>query len=89
MLASLAGWRQCHDGRVDTPLSSDQPRTVQQKWQYLLVPLSDAAGLKKSGDLMPERLNELGAQGWEAVGLSLKKGDLVAWPVVLLKRPAD
>ena len=26
-------------------------------------------------------------EGWEAVGLSLKKGDLVAWPVVLLKRP--
>ena len=26
-------------------------------------------------------------EGWEAVGLSLKRGDLVAWPVVLLKRP--
>jgi hypothetical protein len=38
-------------------------------------------------DLAPEHLNELGAQGWDAVGLSLKKGDLVAWPVVLLKRP--
>jgi hypothetical protein len=37
--------------------------------------------------LRPDRLNELGAQGWEAVGLSLKKGDLIAWPVVLLKRP--
>jgi hypothetical protein len=59
------------------------------KWEYLLVPLSDAAGLKKGGELMPERLNELGAQGWEAVGLSLKKGDLVAWPVVLLKRSLD
>ena len=31
--------------------------------------------------------NELGGEGWEAVGLSLKYGDLVAWPVVLLKRP--
>ena len=55
-----------------------------------VVPLDDAAGLKKtSGGLTPVLLNELGAQGWEAVGLSLKKGDLVAWPVVLLKRVID
>jgi hypothetical protein len=24
---------------------------------------------------------ESGSHGWEAVGLSLKKGDLVAWPI--------
>ena len=60
-----------------------------QQWEYLVVPLEDAGRLKKkSGDLRPERLNQLGAEGWEAVGLTLKKGDLVAWPVVLLKRPA-
>ena len=59
-----------------------------QKWEYLVVPLQDAGALKKtSEDLSPDRLNELGAEGWEAVGLSLKRGDLVAWPVVLLKRP--
>lgn len=59
-----------------------------QKWEYLLVPLDDAAGVKKgSSGLSPDRLNDLGAEGWEAVGLSLKRGDLVAWPVVLLKRP--
>jgi hypothetical protein len=53
----------------------------------LVVPLEDAGGLKKKSEgLSPERLNELGSQGWEAVGLSLKRGDLVAWPVVLLKR---
>lgn len=58
-----------------------------QKWEYLLVPLEEAGGVKKRSDgLVPDRLNELGADGWEAVGLSLKKGDLVAWPVVLLKR---
>ena len=61
-----------------------------QKWEYLVVPLQEAGGLKKkSADLSPERLNELGSQGWEAVGLSLKRGDLVAWPVVLLKRPVS
>ena len=61
---------------------------MSQKWEYLLVPLEEAGGLKKRSDgLVPDRLNELGADGWEAVGLSLKKGDLVAWPVVLLKRP--
>lgn len=59
-----------------------------QKWEYLLVPLEEAGGVKKMSEgLVPDRLNELGADGWEAVGLSLKKGDLVAWPVVLLKRP--
>jgi hypothetical protein len=59
-----------------------------QKWEYLVVPLADARKLKKdSGAMPPNHLNELGAQGWEAVGLSLKYGDLIAWPVVLLKRP--
>jgi hypothetical protein len=42
---------------------------------------------EKDAGLTPDRLNELGAEGWEAVGLTLKRGDLVAWPVVLLKRP--
>ena len=61
---------------------------MSQKWEYLLVPLEEAGGVKKRSDgLVPDQLNELGADGWEAVGLSLKKGDLVAWPVVLLKRP--
>jgi hypothetical protein len=61
---------------------------MSQTWEYLLVPLEEAGGVKKRSDgLVPQRLNELGAEGWEAVGLSLKKGDLVAWPVVLLKRP--
>ncbi|HSJ20831.1 MAG TPA: hypothetical protein VK964_09675 [Nocardioidaceae bacterium] len=60
---------------------------MEQKWEYLVVPLDDAAGVKKRTELRPDHLNELGAQGWEAVGMSLKRGDLVAWPVVLLKRP--
>ena len=59
-------------------------------WEYLIVPLKEAAGLKKSSaGLVPDRLNELGSHGWEAVGVSLKQGNLIAWPVVLLKRPAD
>jgi hypothetical protein len=58
------------------------------QWEYLVVPLEDAKKLKKGSDpLAPGSLNELGAQGWEAVGVSLKQGDLVAWPIVLLKRP--
>jgi hypothetical protein len=59
-----------------------------QKWEYMVVPLEPAGKLKKSATgISPDRLNELGAEGWEAVGLTLKRGDLVAWPVVLLKRP--
>jgi hypothetical protein len=47
-------------------------------------------GLKKgAADSQPEHLNELGSLGSEAVGVSLKKGDLVAWPVALLKRPVS
>ena len=61
-----------------------------QEWEYLVVPLQDAGKIRKrSSDLSPEHLNELGKQGWEAVGLTLKRGDLVAWPVVLLKRPVE
>ena len=60
---------------------------MNQKWEYLLLPLEEAGGLKKSADgLSVEKLDALGADGWEAVGLTLKRGDLVAWPVVLLKR---
>jgi len=59
-----------------------------QQWEYLLVPLQEARGLRKqSAGSTPDLLNELGSQGWEAVGVTLKSGDLVAWPVVLLKRP--
>ena len=43
-----------------------------------VAPLEGAKKLKKnSGALPPDRLNELGAEGWEAVGLSLKQGDLI------------
>jgi hypothetical protein len=56
----------------------------------MVVPLESAGKVKKkSAGLEPDRLNELGSEGWEAVGISLKRGDLVAWPVVLLKRPID
>ena len=61
-----------------------------QKWEYLVAPLKDAARVKKGSEgLVPDGLNALGADGWEAVGVSLKQGDLVAWPVVLLKRPVS
>jgi hypothetical protein len=61
-----------------------------QRWEYLAVPFKDAGDLKKNSEgVTPERINQLGSEGWEAVGLTLKRGDLVAWPVVLLKRPVD
>ena len=66
----------------------DAPSVPSIRFEYLLVPLKEAKSLKKDEDAFaPERLNELGEEGWEAVGLSLKYGDLMAWPVVLLKRP--
>jgi hypothetical protein len=59
-----------------------------ERWEYMVIPLEEAGKLKKkSSGLSHARLNELGKEGWEAIGLTLKRGDLVAWPVVLLKRP--
>jgi hypothetical protein len=61
---------------------------TETRWEYLVVPLQEAKGLKKTDDPWePDSLNELGAEGWEAAGISLKYGDFIAWPVVLLKRP--
>ena len=58
------------------------------RFEYLVVPLKEAKKLKHDEDVfVPEHLNELGEEGWEAVGLSLKYGDLMAWPIALLKRP--
>ena len=66
----------------------DTPTVSTIRFEYLVVPLKEAKSVKKEEDVFaPERLNELGEEGWEAVGLSLKYGDLMAWPVVLLKRP--
>jgi len=58
-------------------------------WEYLVVSLQEVDELAGDTD-MPESLNELGAQGWEAVGLlSHRYDDLIAPPVVLLKRPLN
>ncbi|HET8741341.1 MAG TPA: hypothetical protein VFM41_01865 [Gaiella sp.] len=65
----------------------DPPQVQSARFEYLVVPLKEAKNLKKEEDtFVPEHLNGLGEEGWEAVGLSLKYGDLMAWPVVLLKR---
>jgi hypothetical protein len=70
--------------------STRQAPSAATTWEYTLVPLKEAGDLKKgSSELRPQRHNELGSEGWEAVGMTLKRGDLVAWPVVLLKRPVD
>lgn len=71
---------------VTTPMIGG-PRLPETQFEYLVVPLKEAKKLKNDEDtFVPEHLNELGQEGWEAVGLSLKYGDLMAWPVVLLKR---
>ena len=71
---------------VTTPMIVT-PTLSEAQFEYLVVPLKDAKNLKKDEDtFVPEHLNERGLEGWEAVGISLKYGDLMAWPVVLLKR---
>ena len=72
--------------------SAHRPESAEgaEKWEYLVAPLQEAKGLKKADEPWPpDQLNELGMQGWEAIGLSLKYGDFIAWPVVLLKRALD
>ena len=73
-----------------TDRSGNSWRRDAERWEYLVVPLQEVKGLRKADDpWAPDKLNDLGRQGWEAVGLSLKYGDFIAWPVVLLKRPLD
>ena len=68
----------------------DAPTISTTRFEYLVAPLKEAKSVKKEEDVLaPEHLNELGEEGWEAVGISLKYGDFMAWPVVLLKRPLD
>lgn len=70
-----------------TPLL-ESPAVSATRFEYLVVPLKEAKNLKRDDDSwIPDHLNELGLEGWEAVGLTLKYGDLMAWPVALLKRP--
>jgi len=70
-----------------TPLLKAEP-SVLPKWEYTVVPLETTGGWwQKTVDPRVDRLNEVGQEGWEAVGVSLAAGDLVAKPVVLLKRP--
>jgi hypothetical protein len=70
-----------------TPLI-EAPAVPATRFEYIVVPLKEAKDVKKADDVfVSERLNELGEEGWEAVGLSLKYGDFIAWPVVLFKRP--
>jgi hypothetical protein len=45
--------------------------TTMNTWEYFVVPLDAAPKMKKGVDgFGPERLNELGAEGWEAVGIA-------------------
>ena len=53
-----------------------------------MVPLADIRHMKKQASgLNPDHLNELGSRVGRRMGLALRNGDLLAWPVVLLKRP--
>lgn len=75
---------------VSKSCKREERRRAMDKWEYKVAPLEEAGKLKKkSSGLSPDRLNQLGEEGWEAVGVTLKRGDLVAWPVVLLKRPRE
>jgi hypothetical protein len=60
--------------------------SVLPQWEYTVVPLNTSGFWKKTVDPQVDRLNELGQNGWEAVGVSLGSGDLVAKPLVLFKR---
>jgi hypothetical protein len=59
---------------------------VRPAWEYTVVPLETSRWWHETVDPGMDRLTKLGQEGWEAVGISLSSGDLVAKPVVLLKR---
>jgi hypothetical protein len=55
-----------------------------QRWEYLLVGVeSVVAHMGRDANVSPDQLNELGAKGWEAVGL------VSLGSKVLLKRPVE
>ena len=62
------------------------------RWEYMLLDIGVARfwlGPQLDGDAVTERLNELGAEGWEAIGLSglaMAQGR-TADLVIILKRP--
>ena len=74
----------------------DAPALPLTRFEYLVVPLKDAKNLKRDEDAFaPEQLNELGEDGWEAVGITPRThydrgGGPGGWDsftfVVLLKR---
>jgi hypothetical protein len=68
--------------------SLESETSVLPKWEYAVVPLDTNGFWKKTVDPRTDNLNELGQAGWEAIGISLGSGDLVAKPVVLFKRRA-
>ena len=58
---------------MSTTATIDAPPAA--RFEYLVVPLKEAKKLKNDDDgFSPEHLNELGDEGWEAVGLTLKYG---------------
>ena len=64
----------------------DAPAVSATRFEYLVVPLKEAKHVKKDEDVFaPEQLNELGEDGWEAVGLSLKYGDLMSYSSALIE----
>ena len=64
-----------------------EPAEGARKWEYLVAPLQEVKALRKADEAWaPDRLNELGAQGWEAIGFSPTHSDFIASPVVLLRR---
>jgi hypothetical protein len=74
------GWWQPSDGVTLLPIDDSSMGDSATDGN---VSVRGRARLLRGAD---SHLNDLGSQGWEAVGLSLKSGDLFDWPVVLLKR---
>jgi hypothetical protein len=60
-----------------------------ERWEYKVVGLAGVSTqLRKSdgGPVSIETLDALGTEAWEAVGVGMTSGDLVARPFVLFKR---
>lgn len=65
-----------------------------RRWEYMVLDIgvdSFFTGPRLNGDALATRLNELGADGWEVVGMSAldSGGGRTRDVVLVLKRPND
>jgi hypothetical protein len=70
LLASIEGQRRCEMTTI-----AHEPRAIMSRYEYKVI---------DTGKRLEEQLNELGAQGWQVVGVTTKKQLFIAPPQAII-----